>query len=149
MSRFSEQRWLALFAATIGYMLDAMDGLLYVFAIQTLRAEFHWNAATAGLASSATLIASSIGGILAGILADKFGRSRILIDTVVIYSLRLRDALCSGPFWRVRSFSPIGESSPGFPDFFPPLHRRAAQVSTSRAPAAGSSPCSLAHSSAT
>jgi MFS family permease len=87
MSRFSDQRWLALFAATFGYMLDAMDVLLYVFAIQTLRVEFHWNAATAGLASSATLIASSIGGILAGILADKFGRSRILIYTILIYSI--------------------------------------------------------------
>src|SRR5438552_14745198 len=87
MSRFSEQRWLALFAAAIGYMLDAMDVLLYVFAIQTLRVEFGWTAATAGLASSATLIASSIGGILAGILADRFGRSRILIYTILVYSI--------------------------------------------------------------
>src|SRR5260370_39451243 len=90
MSRFCEERWLALFAATIGYMLDAMDVLLYVFAIQTLRTEFHWSAATAGLASSATLIASSVGGILAGILADRFGRCRTLIYTILTYSI------CSG-----------------------------------------------------
>jgi MFS family permease len=87
MSRFAEQRWLALFAATLGYMLDAMDVLLYVFAIQTLRTEFGWDAATAGLASSATLLASSAGGILAGILADRFGRARILIYTILIYSI--------------------------------------------------------------
>jgi hypothetical protein len=31
------QRWLALWAAMLGYMLDALDVLLYVFAVQTLR----------------------------------------------------------------------------------------------------------------
>ena len=66
---FTEQRWLALWAAMFGYMLDALDVLLYVFAVQTLRAEFHWSAATAGLVSSATLLMSSVGGVLAGILA--------------------------------------------------------------------------------
>jgi len=63
----------------LGYTLDALDVLLYVFAVQTLRGEFHWDNKTAGLVSSATLIASSIGGIAAGILADRIGRRRTLI----------------------------------------------------------------------
>jgi len=70
----------------LGYMLDAMDVLLYVFAVQTLRAEFHWDNKTAGLVSSATLISSSIGGIAAGVLADRIGRRRALIYTILIYS---------------------------------------------------------------
>ena len=41
-----EQRWLALWAAMIGYMLDAFDVLLYVFAVQTMRVEFGWSAST-------------------------------------------------------------------------------------------------------
>ena len=57
---FTEQRWLALWAAMLGYMLDALDVLLYVFAVQTLRTQFHWSAATAGLVSSATLLMSSV-----------------------------------------------------------------------------------------
>ena len=84
---FSEQRWLALWAAMLGYMLDAMDVLLYVFAIQTLRAEFQWSAATAGLVSSVTLIASSVGGVAAGMLADRIGRSRTLVYTILTYSI--------------------------------------------------------------
>ncbi len=68
-------------------MLDAMDVLLYVFVIQTLRAEFHWDAKTAGIVSSITLISSAIGGIGAGIIADKIGRSRTLIYTILIYSI--------------------------------------------------------------
>jgi len=83
----TEQRWLALWAAMLGYMLDALDVLLYVFAIQVLRAEFHWSAATAGLVSSATLVSSAIGGIGAGIVADRIGRTRTLIFTILLYSI--------------------------------------------------------------
>jgi MFS family permease len=81
------QKWLALWAAMLGYMLDALDVLLYVFAVQTLRAEFHWTAATAGLVSSATLLASAVGGIGAGILADRIGRTRTLVYTILVYSV--------------------------------------------------------------
>ncbi|HEX6896626.1 MAG TPA: MFS transporter [Bryobacteraceae bacterium] len=87
MRLVTEQRWLALWAAMLGYMLDALDVLLYVFVVQTLRAEFHWSAAEAGLVSSVTLIASAIGGIGAGLVADRLGRSKTLIYTILIYSL--------------------------------------------------------------
>jgi len=87
MRILTEQRWLALWAAMLGYMLDALDVLLYVFAVQTLREQFHWNAATAGLVSSATLVLSSVGGVVAGILADRIGRTRTLIYTILLYSL--------------------------------------------------------------
>ena len=83
----TEQRWLALWAAMLGYMLDALDVLLYVFAVQTLRAEFHWTAATAGIVTSATLISSAIGGIASGIAADRIGRCRTLIYTILLYSI--------------------------------------------------------------
>src|SRR5258708_29629084 len=98
-------RWPALWAAMLGYMLDAMDVLLYVFAIQALRKEFHWDEATAGLVSSATLVASSIGGAAAGILADRIGRRPTLILTILTYSIASAgSATASGLttllFWR-------------------------------------------------
>ncbi len=64
-----------------------MDVLLYVFAIQTLRVEFGLSNAQAGLVSSATLVASAAGGILAGIASDRIGRQRTLIYTILLYSL--------------------------------------------------------------
>ncbi|MGH9665567.1 MAG: MFS transporter [Bryobacteraceae bacterium] len=70
-----------------GFMLDAMDVLLYVFAVQALRAEFGLSNAAAGLVSSATLIFSAVGGIAAGILSDRIGRRRTLILTILVYSL--------------------------------------------------------------
>jgi MFS family permease len=67
-------------------MLDALDVLLYVFAVQTLRDQFHWSAAKAGIVSSATLITSAAGGIVAGMVADRIGRTRTLVYTILLYS---------------------------------------------------------------
>ena len=98
-------RWRALWAAQLGFLLDAMDVLLYVFAIQTLKAEFGWTNAQAGAVSSATLIASSFGGILAGWVSDRIGRRRTLIYTILLYSLASAGSATAGGigallFWR-------------------------------------------------
>ena len=67
-------------------MLDAMDVLLYTFALTTIQKEFQFDSATAGLLASVTLLASAIGGILFGIIADYIGRTKALITTILIYS---------------------------------------------------------------
>lgn len=89
----------------LGYMLDAMDVLLYVFALQTLRAVFGLSNAEAGLVSSATLVFSAAGGVLAGVLADRLGRRKLLIYTILLYSLAsggtaLATSFESLLFWR-------------------------------------------------
>jgi MFS family permease len=98
-------QWRALFAAQSGYMLDAMDVLLYVFAVNTLRAEFALNNAQAGFVSSVTLICSAVGGIVCGVLADRIGRMRTLVYTILLYSLAsggtaLSTGYYSLLFWR-------------------------------------------------
>lgn len=132
MRGVTDQRWLALWAAMLGYMLDALDVLLYVFAIQTLRAEFHWSAATAGMVSSVTLIASSVGGIGAGIVADRIGRSRTLVYTILLYSIgsggsAFSTGLISLFAWRaVVGLGLGGEWSAGavlVSEYWPPQHR--------------------------
>src|SRR5712692_791377 len=132
MRVLAEQRWLALWAAMLGYMLDALDVLLYVFAVQTLRAEFHWDAATAGLVSSATLIASAIGGIGAGIVADRIGRCRTLIYTILIYSIGSAGSATSLGLWSLLAWRGVvglglgGEWSAGavlVSESWPPQHR--------------------------
>ncbi len=86
-------------------MLDAMDVLLYVFAVNTLRTEFGMDNAHAGFVSSVTLICSAIGGIVCGMLADRLGRTRMLVYTILLYSLASGGtALATGYysllFWR-------------------------------------------------
>ncbi len=96
---------MALWAAMLGFMLDAMDVMFYVFALQAIRAEFGLTNAQAGLVASATLVASAAGGILAGFASDRIGRRRTLIYTVLIYSLASGGASTSQGlvhllFWR-------------------------------------------------
>lgn len=68
-------------------MLDAMDVLLFVFAINTIRDQFGLSAQQAGLVSSFTLAFAAVGGIAFGILADRIGRARSLIYSILIYSI--------------------------------------------------------------
>jgi len=102
---WQDPKWLSLAAAFFGFLLDAMDVLLYVFAIQTLKTEFGLTNAQAGLASAATMVASSLGGVVAGIASDRIGRRRTLIYTILIYSAgsggtALANGLAGLIFWR-------------------------------------------------
>jgi len=80
-------QWRALLAAKLGWMLDAMDFLLYVMAIGELQHYFGFDAATAGLLGTITLVVSAIGGLLFGVIADRIGRARALMGTILIFSL--------------------------------------------------------------
>src|SRR3974390_713759 len=66
-----------------GWGLDGMDVMVYSFVIPTLIAAWHMTRAEAGLLSTAALLISAVGGWLAGVLADRFGRTRILQLTIV------------------------------------------------------------------
>lgn len=80
-------QWRTLLAAQLGWALDAMDVMLYVFALGAIRAELHLSAAGAGALASVTLVASAVGGILFGVLADRIGRVRALIASILTYSV--------------------------------------------------------------
>ena len=77
----------ALVAAGLGWMLDAFDVTLFAMALPAVRAELGLSAAAGGALGSVTLVAAAAGGILFGLLADKYGRTRALILSVGIYSV--------------------------------------------------------------
>lgn len=80
------EQWRALIAAKLGWILDAMDFLLYVMAIGHLKAYFDFDDATAGLLGTITLLVSAVGGLLFGVIADRVGRTRALMGTILIFS---------------------------------------------------------------
>ena len=80
-------QWRVLIAAKCGWMLDAMDFMLYAMALGQLRSYFGLTDATAGLLGTVTLLVSGIGGLTFGYVADRFGRTRALMSTIVIFSL--------------------------------------------------------------
>src|SRR5262249_1315002 len=73
-------------AAQVGWMLDAMDFVLYLMALTTLKAEFDFGDETAGLLATVSLLTSSAGGMVFGVVADKIGRTRALMATVLLFS---------------------------------------------------------------
>ena len=76
-----------LLAALLGWGLDGMDIMLYAFALTTIQQEFHFSGAQAGWLASVTLLGSALGGLVFGFIADRYGRVRALIYSILAYSL--------------------------------------------------------------
>ena len=76
----------AMLAAYAGYGLDGFDFLIYTFIIPTLLTLWGMSKAQAGYIASAALITSAIGGWGAGVLADRYGRVRVLQLTVLWFA---------------------------------------------------------------
>jgi MFS family permease len=93
--------WHALFAAQLGWMLDAMDFLLFSFAVIPIREEFHLTNSTMGALTSVALIASAIGGMVFGRLADRLGRVRALTLSILLYSAATAGLATSGALWQL------------------------------------------------
>jgi MFS family permease len=77
----------ALVAASFGWMLDSFDVMLWAMVLAALMPELGLSKATAGLLGSLTLVASAAGGLVFGVLADRFGRRRALMASILIYSV--------------------------------------------------------------
>jgi MFS family permease len=76
-----------LVAGGLGWMLDAMDVMLYSLVIAFLMREFAMDTRTAGFLNSLTLVASAIGGLVFGWVADRIGRTRALMASIGLYSV--------------------------------------------------------------
>jgi MFS family permease len=75
-----------LIAAFAGFGTDAFDYMIYPMLIPTLIAVWGMTNAQAGYIATGALITSAIGGWAAGVLADKYGRVRMLQLTVLWFS---------------------------------------------------------------
>ncbi|AFJ88074.1 MULTISPECIES: MFS transporter [Burkholderia] len=77
----------AFWSCKVGYMLDGMDTQMLSFVIPTLVATWGISLADAGFIGTMTLLASALGGWLAGILSDRIGRVRTLQLTVLWFAV--------------------------------------------------------------
>lgn len=73
-------------ACAAGWTLDGMDFMIYPLVIGTIITMWKVDPGTAGLAGTVTLLASAIGGWLAGYLCDRIGRVKTLQITIIWFS---------------------------------------------------------------
>src|SRR5215468_1936734 len=76
-----------LVAAALGWMLDAFDVMLYSLVVAHIMHDLHMSKQTAGLLNTLTLLASGIGGVFFGFFADRIGRKRALMLSILTYSI--------------------------------------------------------------
>jgi MFS family permease len=86
LGELSRKERLTLIGCFGGWSLDAFDTQIYPFTIASLIGLWGLSKGEAGLIGTATLIASALGGWGAGWLADRFGRVRVLLATLLGYA---------------------------------------------------------------
>jgi MFS family permease len=77
----------ALIAASFGWMLDSFDVMLYSLVLASLMTDLHLSKGNAGILGSITLLAAAAGGLAFGVISDRFGRTRALMASVLIYAI--------------------------------------------------------------
>lgn len=105
-------QWLVLFVAWLGWVFDSMDSTIYAMVLHPALHEL-LGARTGdvvsqeaigwygGIIFSIFLIGWAIGGVLFGVLADRFGRTKTLIFTILIYAVFTGLAALSATWWQL------------------------------------------------
>jgi MFS family permease len=92
LTEASTEQKRAVLAASVGWMLDGMDVMLYAMVLSQVQRAMHLSASMSGAMMSATLLAAAAGGTGFGWVADRFGRARALTASMLVYSIAT--ALC-------------------------------------------------------
>src|SRR5687767_4879929 len=77
----------SLVAASMGWLLDAFDVMLYALILTAVVKDLGLTLTVGGQLASLTLAASAVGGLIFGVLADRLGRTRALSLSILLYSV--------------------------------------------------------------
>lgn len=80
-------QWKTLWASTVGYAMDGLDMMILAYTLPLIIAYFGINQAQAGSISTVTLLGAVLGGIVFGIMADKYGRVRVFTWSILVFAL--------------------------------------------------------------
>ncbi|CAE6935762.1 Putative metabolite transport protein YjhB [Paraburkholderia domus] len=105
-------------ASAMGWGLDGFDHTMFALALGAILTSLGLSIGIGGTISTASLVASALGGMFGGALADRYGRARVLVWVVVGFSVttaltataqnatqlviwRTLEGLCFGAEWPV------------------------------------------------
>jgi MFS family permease len=84
---FDRSQRAAIFGASAGWAIDGFDFVVYSLVMPTLIAAWAMTPAQAGWIATSGLVTSSVGGWIAGLLADRWGRVKVLQLTIVWFTV--------------------------------------------------------------
>ena len=79
--------WKALMGSAVGYAMDGFDLLILGFMLSAISKDLNLTPGQAGSLVTWTLIGAVFGGIVFGMLSDKYGRIRVLTWTIVLFAV--------------------------------------------------------------
>ena len=94
----------ALIAASMGWALDAFDVMLFALTLSAVIAELGLTKTQAGALGSITLLGGAAGGLFFGWVADRYGRTKSMIASVLLYSVFTAACGLSNTFWQFAIF---------------------------------------------
>ena len=94
----------ALLAASLGWMFDGFDIMVYSMVLTAVIADFGISKALGGALGSLTLLASALGGVLFGTIADRRGRKIGIITSVLTYSIFTAACGLAQTVWQLAMF---------------------------------------------
>lgn len=97
-------QWRALVAAGMGWAMDAFDVMMYSMLIVFIMKDLSLNTAEGGLLASVTLLSSALGGIVFGMVADKIGRTKALMTSILLYSIFTAACGFAQNLWQLVAF---------------------------------------------
>src|SRR3984885_5182149 len=101
-SRITKQHWKIMFISGMGFFTDAYDLFIIGVVMSILKDEWHPSAVAVGLVTSTALLASAVGAILFGRVADMLGRKRIYgYEVLVLAGGALASAFSPGIWWLI------------------------------------------------
>ncbi len=94
----------ALLAASIGWMFDGFDIMIYSMVLTAVLADFGISKTVGGVLGSLTLLGSAAGGVLFGTIADRRGRRVGVISSVLTYSVFTAACGLAQSVWQLALF---------------------------------------------
>src|SRR6516165_6980689 len=108
-------QWLVLLVAWLGWVFDSMDATIYALVLHPalydlLGGRAHGEVSQeaigwyGGIIFSIFLVGWAVGGVAFGVLADRVGRTRVLVWTILIYAIFTGLAALSRTWWELAVF---------------------------------------------
>ena len=110
--KVTRYQWLVLFVAWLGWVFDSMDAMIYALVLHpalhdllpaslgrpATDADIGWYG---GIIFSVFLLGWALGGVFFGVVADRVGRTKTLIITILIYAIFTGMAALSETWWHL------------------------------------------------